>query len=59
MTVDPHLGMGHLFSIFANRILARRHYLSGPRVTSLVTVRNQPRFLEAAVGLRRVEDTFS
>ena len=51
--------MGHLFSIFVNRILARRHYLNGSRVTSLVTVRNQPRFFEAAVGLRRVEDTFS
>ena len=59
MAVDPHLGMGHLFSIFADRILARRHYLSGPRVTSLVTIRNQPHFFETAVGLRCVEDTFS
>ena len=40
--------MGHFFLYLFLQItfLARCHYPSGPRVTSLVAIRNQPRFLK-------------
>ena len=48
MDVDPHLGMGRFsLFVFADHVfLARCHYPSGPRVTSLVAIKNQPRFLK-------------
>ena len=45
--VEPHFGHGSPFLYLFLQItfLARCHYPSGPRVTSLVAIRNQPCFL--------------